>query len=329
MKNQSLEVGLDVAKSIVDFYIKYCNWFASTVRSQPESILDIGCDNGILTCFYAYLFPKTEVIGIDRSEAGIHCAVELAKRLNLSNVKFKKVDFNNVEEFFGNKCFDIVTSVRSIHEIMGTIPVPIYWSLEDYLGNNQIMSDYKYIEIINNVLREDGEYISAERIENPAAVGQWANLLAVANLHLKWECSDFIEFHEMGKDKKMPVIVATKSDTGIKTIEGIQELYTRNVNMDIAINRSFWSVAAEIVFNEFTSKDLRIGCLLKFNNHWYKMKYEIWSSDNHLLVYGCGNMGYRQLELFPLASIAEAELKMKELLNIYINHGQTFKYSKC
>jgi SAM-dependent methyltransferase len=60
-----------------------------------SSILDVGCGIGILTTFYARLYPDKTVVGIDRSPASIARAQQQAKALNLMNVQFECLDLDH------------------------------------------------------------------------------------------------------------------------------------------------------------------------------------------------------------------------------------------
>ncbi|RXJ04599.1 class I SAM-dependent methyltransferase [Anaerobacillus alkaliphilus] len=323
-KNQDLQFSLDVAKMLADFYLHYCTW-VSEASYHPKRILDIGCDNGILTCFYAFLYPEAEVVGIDKTKDGIRIASELATRLGLTNITFQQMDYRNIRRLYPSDSFDMITSVRVFHEIIGTLPVPLYWSLEEFLRTSPLSSDYRYLEIIEELLTEDGVYLSTERLESPAALGLWSNMLEAVDLSIDWESSSFIEFHETGVRQKAPIVVATQSNRGKPTMEGITQLYLRNVE-NKAIG-SFSSVAAELMFHQQEPKQFQTGRLLKFHDHWYQIRYEIWSTDTAILVYGCGNMGYRKLEILPLAETEKAYLIVEELFGQYSEQAAVGSYT--
>ncbi|ETJ33131.1 hypothetical protein Q604_UNBC12421G0001, partial [human gut metagenome] len=65
-----------------------------------KKVLDLGCDNGITTCFVANLYPNSEIIGVDKCKKGIKCAEEIAQKLGVKNVKFEAVDAKKVDKFF-------------------------------------------------------------------------------------------------------------------------------------------------------------------------------------------------------------------------------------
>ena len=57
-------------------------------------VLDFGCGVGILTTFYARLFPGQTFVGIDRSAVSIAAARQKANELGLVNVRFECLDMD-------------------------------------------------------------------------------------------------------------------------------------------------------------------------------------------------------------------------------------------
>ena len=82
-------------------------------------ILDIGCDNGLATCFYASQRPDAEVLGIDRCAEGIACAEHLASMLGLKNVTFIHGDAfaSGLESRYAEGC-DLVAMTLSGYEAL-------------------------------------------------------------------------------------------------------------------------------------------------------------------------------------------------------------------
>src|SRR5262245_24472349 len=78
LKNSSLDLSLFVGEHHAsNMWREFASWLVRENLSPPSHLLDIGCENGLLTCFYATLWPTAEVVGIDRSSAAIRAAVEL------------------------------------------------------------------------------------------------------------------------------------------------------------------------------------------------------------------------------------------------------------
>jgi trans-aconitate 2-methyltransferase len=75
-----------------------------------ESVLDLGCGDGILTKKISDLIPKGKVLGIDASEG----MIRTAKELKSENLSFQKMDINNID--FENR-FDLIFSNATLHWI--------------------------------------------------------------------------------------------------------------------------------------------------------------------------------------------------------------------
>jgi len=78
---------------------------------EAKTVLDFGCGVGILTSFYARLFPETNFVGVDRSSASIAVAREKADQLGLHNLRFECVDVE-VEPLSGS--YDIVVTAHAL-----------------------------------------------------------------------------------------------------------------------------------------------------------------------------------------------------------------------
>lgn len=73
-----------------------------------ESILDLGCGDGVLTKQLADLVPNGKVLGIDASEG----MIKTAKELEGFNLSFTCLNMNEME--FDND-FDIIFSNATLH----------------------------------------------------------------------------------------------------------------------------------------------------------------------------------------------------------------------
>ena len=76
---------------------------------HAKHVLDFGCGPGVLTTFYARLFPERNFVGVDRSSASITVAREKADKLGLNNLRFECVDVE-AEPLSGS--YDLVTATH-------------------------------------------------------------------------------------------------------------------------------------------------------------------------------------------------------------------------
>ena len=87
--NQSLEMSL-LGSSFYDrvFFRRVMDYLLRYESFWRGDILDHGCGNGILTCFLAWMHPESSVTGVDLSANAVSVAGELARRLQVDNVRF-------------------------------------------------------------------------------------------------------------------------------------------------------------------------------------------------------------------------------------------------
>jgi len=120
-KNASWELSRDVTSQYAGRqYANYLSLFVAAKEPPTATrILDIGCDNGIATCFYASQFPDAEVFGIDRCAEGIACAEHLVRILGLKNVTFIHGDAfaSGLESRYAEAC-DLVAMTLSGYEAL-------------------------------------------------------------------------------------------------------------------------------------------------------------------------------------------------------------------
>jgi trans-aconitate methyltransferase len=94
LKNKSLDFSIEISSQYSSrFYAAFLMLVSRlSFEPAPATILDIGCDNGILTSFYAEHFPNAKVLGIDRCKEAVAAAESLKQRLGLTNLSFAHAD---------------------------------------------------------------------------------------------------------------------------------------------------------------------------------------------------------------------------------------------
>ena len=94
---RDLDVSLGLASLRINLYREFTRWFTEFIPTIDGSVLDIGCGNGILTCFLAQKYSLATVVGIDKCAEAISCARALAERLKLKNVEFMVADSSRLD----------------------------------------------------------------------------------------------------------------------------------------------------------------------------------------------------------------------------------------
>lgn len=115
LKNKTLAGSLCVSAAFDSGLFRHIgNMLIDNAEYLKGTVLDIGCDCGIVTCFMASENPDTKFVGIDKNELAINNATELAKKLELTNVEFVCAD---AYDFSLDEKANAVTSFRCLLDI--------------------------------------------------------------------------------------------------------------------------------------------------------------------------------------------------------------------
>ncbi len=217
LKNTSLALSTDVTSQYCNqIYRVFLSWFCRERFPAPSSVLDVGCDNGILTCFYAMRYPEAEVVGVDKSEQGLACARELADRLHIANVRFEVCDLQDVQGSFPEQVFDLILSTTVFHEVL-RFPEDLPESWGGSIGGIKMGSeDSNSVRIVTELVKllcdETGIFVSMERCPDAEALAWWIRLLNQAGLKMDANRSALLSYHSLyGERETLPILVATRS----------------------------------------------------------------------------------------------------------------------
>ncbi|MEG1410090.1 MAG: methyltransferase domain-containing protein [Terrisporobacter sp.] len=309
LKNASLELSIDFTAYSANLYKSYFEWLIKNDDLNPKNILDLGCDNGIVTCFYALLYPNAKVIGVDKEKKGVECGIELAKKLNLTNVEFKVMDGKKLDKSFDENQFDLVVSVRSVLEMIMISQPKRVWTLEERLNSPLVAnSTIKAFKSIKKIMSEDGKLITFERLGSMDCILNFANILSLSGLYVDLDNFAKIQFHELGEEQEMPLLIFTKTKENnlIELVDKYSEAPIINKIMES--NDGF---KYELQFNQIENKELLFGCQINYADNSGNQRDEIWKYEDQMIYYKYTNTGYRELEI---EDIKEYENKKNEII---------------
>ena len=134
-------------------------------------VLDIGCENGLITCFAAISNPNAEFVGIDTNHAAINIAKQLAQSLELKNIQFIEKSLENVSE-----CYDTVFVNRVLMENFAHFEMnyceEFDWNCQKY--ENAIDG---FVSNVSKTLKSNGNLLSLERIGRNVLTMAWLKSL--------------------------------------------------------------------------------------------------------------------------------------------------------
>ena len=170
LKNEDIDAALKFTGDVDGDIIRHvCNWILSHKQCFGKTILEVGCDIGLISCFLAKTFPESKIIAIDRFSEGVAIAKQLAEELELNNIEFKCIDANSI-----NEKYDTVFSCRTLHENRD-IKENYYPLFRDYARQFK-ETTAPYAHVLSRLVKENGNLVTIERGDkNPLILGwMWA-----------------------------------------------------------------------------------------------------------------------------------------------------------
>ena len=132
-------------------------------RFLEGDLFDIGCGNGILTCFLALRCPDLSVTGLELSRNAVTVAEELAGSLQLGNVRFF------VSGVSGQRQCDTLFSSRTVHENIKWRALCEEARMAPLSEKEQIKRHRKYARELAALVKPQGHLVSVERFEDDSA----------------------------------------------------------------------------------------------------------------------------------------------------------------
>jgi SAM-dependent methyltransferase len=324
-KNQTLAFSLDFARYSANLYGQFLTWFLEQKFTPPGRLLDLGCDNGITTCFFGLLFPDSEVVGVDICNNAVSCAKALALHLGIKNIQFINADFTDSNQSYKPGNFDMIVSLRSLQEIYGYFPVEPLWpadsqsltTLSTYLRSFSIPKQFAGISAITGSLHDqESTFITCERILGLDQFVFFAETLRRFGMDIDFSKSSLVRFHELGQAQEMPALIAKKKGSNQPLFEAISRFYRRGQNIILEPGYEYEGPVAQLVFTEFAHKQL-LDSIKVTDGYESVMHYELWQSGKLLLRYQYRKSGYWGLHILPIdsLSIAKKGLRMIAAMN--------------
>lgn len=159
--NQSLQMSL-LAASFYDrvFFRRVMEYLCEYDSYWKGDILDIGCGNGILTCFLALQHTDSYVTGVDLSQNAVSVAEELAGKLSVGNVRF-----SGPGAFSHRKC-DTLFSSRTVHENVAWTALSEVRKKAALSVEEQETQHRKYAQELSAFVKPQGYLVSVERYDD-------------------------------------------------------------------------------------------------------------------------------------------------------------------
>ena len=325
LKNSNFDFSLATSNlftsKIIESFLRNHN-LLEILSSKPKRILDLGCDNGILTCFYAYLFPETQVIGIEIEKNAIENANKLKDQLKIDNCMFYKADFFN---FKRNDPFDLIFSFTFSKEAIHNKDKK-YQSetsmknLKDESRDNIKPSISKLGKIYNHFLKDDGLLILAERFVGFRESTDFIKSLIKNNtLSFSKTKSSIIEFIVPGSEKEFFPCFIIKKNEQHNIFNEMFYFYYKDIDLN---DKHLFEdeLFSEALFNSLNPKEKLLSIICEYINGSGTLSLEVWSCEYFYIFVSKSDQGYFTTKLSTYLSKQELEQYRYETMSNYEEH---------
>lgn len=187
--NQSLQMSL-LAASFYDrvFFRRAMEYLLGHGPLWSGDIFDMGCGNGILTCFLALRHPDSAFTGLEISSNALSVAKELAGKLAVENVEFSKRDV------LGRGKCDTLLSCRTAHENVAWRALCEEAGMPSPSPEEPVRLHGQYAKELSTLVRPGGHLVSVERYEEDGAYAglvralELAGFCQVKGTHMQFSC---------------------------------------------------------------------------------------------------------------------------------------------
>jgi 2-polyprenyl-3-methyl-5-hydroxy-6-metoxy-1,4-benzoquinol methylase len=181
-KNKNIKVSLLASSQAYSkIYEVFLIWLESNLADTPKSIVEFGCDNGMLTQALKGLYPSAELCGIEKIKESVICAKKLAD-LNGVSTKFIQADIK--KRITLDQSFDLVLIPFVLHEVE--------------LSNSEIFDNIKRLTNLDSLI------ITVNRFPEPEQAQSLKNSFEANNFINEYESYLYVD------EERFPIQVFRK-----------------------------------------------------------------------------------------------------------------------
>ena len=305
LKNSTFELSFALSSAFDGNILRNaCNWIYENKEEFGSTILEVGCDIGIMSCYLAETFPNAKIVSIDRCKEAIENAKKLAEKRNITNVEFLATDLESLSQNF-----DTVFSMRVMHENISA-------DTKEDLVNDLTEQANIYREEVSDYARQlrehiadGGNLISIERIGRNALFLGWIEALNERGIHFSVDNYKEIVCREVDEDSVFQAFSASLLDDSISNVTDQRDGERNAIDLFFSICEKYTDFTAKEYVGweaknayEYLRGDLIEGYVVEDTRDHTRCKLTIWThrSDKNKVVYYVNNNGNAGTIVFDL-----------------------------
>jgi hypothetical protein len=331
IKNKSLYISLNFSSFNSELYRSFLDSLFQHLEFKPKKIIDIGCDNGVVTCYLALKYPNSEIIGIDPNKYAIECANQLADKLGLKNITFIQTTIQEFVEYEKPHSYDLVISltflIAALYEKIND--APRYFDIFELKIRKESLEVEQLFRCFSHLINDRGTYISFDRLNSSYEYCWYMEQLNKQNLYIDFNSSRKIVFKQFNDREVMPFFVVKKSPKCSNTRMDMLKFSAVESGFKLeTLNKEtkYENDIAEYVFQLHVNKSLYKGFQADFYDSSGILRCEIWIESDKILLYRFTDMGYRELNIYINRTLSKIENLMVSDMEKYIDYSEIAQY---
>ncbi|MCA9801799.1 MAG: class I SAM-dependent methyltransferase [Cyanobacteria bacterium HKST-UBA02] len=302
---QSLELSIAFTSLRQDLYRNYLAWLDSFITSEPRLIVDIGCGNGVLSCYLASRYPGAQIIGLDISSEAVSCSIKLAEKLGIENARFLESSAEETAGSLAGEKADLIMSVA----VLGPEPAsadPEEIPLKSLFEKRSKDSGSRTIAGLSELLADGGNLVSFDKVKDPRAQLNWIMDIVNTGLEVDFGSCAWLTYEDIEAESiTLPVLVARKrngegEDNQPDFDEILSFLLARDGSDTLLHLEGEQGLLAETLFRLAGPRSFVTGGRADYPDGGGTYWYEIWQTGPFLISFEHTNHGYRALRCSSL-----------------------------
>lgn len=295
---QSLELSLAFTSLRQDLYRKYLAWLDAFITGEPGVIVDIGCGNGVLSCYLATRYPGAQIIGVDISSEAVSCSIKLAEKLGIENARFLESSAGETGKNLAGEKADLIMSVA----VLGPEPAPADPAeipLKSLFERRSKDTGSGTVAALSALLSDGGSLVSFDKVKDPRAQLDWIMDIINTGLDIDFDASSWLTYEDIEAESiTLPVIVAKRGEDRHNRpgFDHILAFLLAGEKSDTLLHlEGEKGLLAETLFRLAGQRSFVTGGRADYPDGGGTYWYEIWQAGPFLISFEHTNHGYRAL----------------------------------
>lgn len=308
IKNKNYDQALYLAGAFHgDILEAICDWICKNQNLFGNSILEVGCDTGIITSFIGKLFPEKRIVAIDRDPNAVKISKKTCERIGVENVQFLCVDVMDVEG-----TFDTIFLSRVVHECADFECQPLDEAFQRAELCRRSLNNL--CKNLNEVVSRAGNVISIDTMGTHSTYLGYIRAMDDAGFsgdsrtHQEMMCKKFEDL----------VFIETMSFSRKQEYCDPEETFLECFSHHISTHLSHYSLRDAEIMAAYLSKDIISGWEVIENDktiaHCAIMTHNY--DDTCILKYfseSCIQGNAHRLEIYDISELAKVEQDLREI----------------